>query len=211
MIVSGLRYLELKPNDETNKQKYGFQQELKLKKSFLDYLFYFLLLPYAPNKPAAPAAATAPATALTNLSISPPQAPATNPTPEIPACLSEAINKRFKTDVNLDNGDELEKIKIGILKFLSLNIYECDDILFHYIISTSDTRYAVVEMAELHIKRIVGGVDLNNQVIVSKFFQIFLGDLKSMPLKKPANDADVIQPANTRIRLKVTKLTDGSY
>lgn len=111
--------------------------------------------------------------------------------------------KRFKTDVDLENGDELEKIKIGILKFLALNIYDCEDILFHYIISTSDTRYAVVEMAELHIKRIVGGVDLNSQVIVSKFFQIFLGDVKSMPLKKPANDADVTQPANTRIRLKV--------
>lgn len=95
LIVSGLRHLELKPNEEINKQKYGFQQQLKLKKSFLDYLYYFLLLPYAPNKqPTTAAASNPPATALTNLSISPPPAPAANPTPEIPACLSESIYKR---------------------------------------------------------------------------------------------------------------------
>ena len=131
------------------------------------------------------------------------QLPATNPTPEIPACLSEAIYKRFKTDVNLDNGDELEKTKIGILKFLSLNIYESDEVLFHYIVSTSDTRYAVVEMAELHVKRIVGGCDLNDPTIVGKFFQIFLGDNKAIPMKKASNEADIVQPSNTRIRLKV--------
>lgn len=117
--------------------------------------------------------------------------------------MSDSIYKRFKSDLNLENGDELEKVKIGVLKFLAMNIYECRELLFHYIISTSDTRYAVVEMAELHIKRIVGGVDLNDAAIVTRFFQIFLGDNKAMPLKKASNESDVIQAANTRIRLKL--------
>ena len=67
-------------------------------------------------------------------------------------------------------------MKIGILKFLAVNIYTCEEILFHFLISTSDTRYSVVECAEIHIKRIVGAVDLNEQQLVNRFFHIFLGD-----------------------------------
>lgn len=67
-------------------------------------------------------------------------------------------------------------MKIGILKFLAFDIYESEEILFHFIISTSDTRYSVVQVAELHIKRIVGSVDLNNPAIVGRAFHIFLGD-----------------------------------
>lgn len=68
------------------------------------------------------------------------------------------------------------KLKIGILKFLAVNIYTCEEVVFHFLLSTSDTRYAVVECAEIHIKRIIGGVDLNDQQIVNRFFNIFLGD-----------------------------------
>lgn len=62
------------------------------------------------------------------------------------------------------------------MRFLAYNIFENEEVLFHYIISTSDTRYSVVQIAELHIKRIVGGVDLNDQAVVNRFYHIFLGD-----------------------------------
>ena len=69
------------------------------------------------------------------------------------------------------------KLKIGILRFLAMNIYNCDEILYHFIVSTSDTRYSVVQVAELHIKRIVGTVELNtDQNVVNRLFHIFLGD-----------------------------------
>jgi len=186
LIVGGLRHLELQPNDPVNKIKFGFTDSPNLRKKFLDYLFYFLLLPYGSNKQPP---------ALTTVSA--------EPVSDIPACMSEAIYKRFKTDVNLEDGEELEKTKIGILKFLSMNIYECEELIFHFIVSTSDTRYTVVEMAELHVKRIAGGCDLNEAGIVSRFFKIFLGDNTTMPLKKASVAADVVQPSNTRIRLKV--------
>ena len=67
------------------------------------------------------------------------------------------------------------KLKIGILKFLAYNIYSCEEVLFHFIVGTSDTKYTVVQAAELHIKRMVGAVDLNEPVIVKRFFDIFLG------------------------------------
>ena len=77
--------------------------------------------------------------------------------------------------------------------------------MFHYVLSTSDTRYSVVQVAELHIKRIVGAVDLNSQSIANRFFQIFLGDKVAVKAKAGANgnEANIIEPANTRIRLKL--------
>ncbi len=90
-------------------------------------------------------------------------------------------------------------MKIGILKFLAYNIYNCEEILFHFIVSTSDTRYTVVQASELHIKRIVGSVDLNEPSIVNRFYQLFLGD---KVLKKQSLVTN-IEPANTRIRLKL--------
>lgn len=115
--------------------------------------------------------------------------------------MSDSIYKRFKNDVNLDNGDEIEKFKIGILKFLSYNIFEPEEILFHFIISTSDTRYSVVQIAEIHIKRIVSSVDINDQKIVDRFFALFLGNKFSITQNVP--EVDKIESANTRIRLKL--------
>ncbi len=95
MIVGGLKHLDLKPNDNINKEKYGLINSASLRKYFLDYLFYFLLLPYSVNKPAAT------------------DSTATNVvTPEIPACMSEILYKRYKNDFNLDDGDEIEKVII---------------------------------------------------------------------------------------------------
>lgn len=34
----------------------------------------------------------------------------------------------------------------------------------------------MVQIAEIHIKRIVGSVDLNDQNIVNQFFHLYIGD-----------------------------------
>lgn len=173
--------MELKPNDSKCKQKYSFVESEKLRKQFLDYLLNYLLLPYNQNKSASTSNTSAQS--------------------EIPACMNDSTYKRFKNDVNLDNGDEIEKFKIGILKFLSYNIFEPEEILFHFIISTSDTRYSVVQIAEIHIKRIVSSVDMNDQKIVDKFFALFLG--YKVSFQQNVSDSNKIEPANTRIRLKL--------
>ena len=199
-----MKYIELKHNDQSNRTKFGLASSPKLRKYFLDYMFHFLLLPYSTaqtSKPAAPSSEPTAESSNGAVALTSEEASAlpttTTPSSEVPACMSEAIYKRFKADINLDNGDELEKVsrflavlfcqvnkltirlfqmKIGILKFLAFDIYESEEILFHFIVSTSDTRYSVVQVAELHIKRIVGSVDLNNAAIVGRAFHIFLGD-----------------------------------
>lgn len=69
---------------------------------------------------------------------------------------------------------------------MSYNVFDAADVMFHFIIATSDTHYAVVQVAELHIKRIVSVVDVNENAIVNKFYSLFLGDntaLKKMTVR----------------------------
>jgi hypothetical protein len=121
LIVDGIRYLELKPSDSSNIKKYGLESSPKLRKQFITYLFHFLLLPYNQNpvvKPsvsnensnagAASTAGVAASPVNTNTSINMPDAPIS----ETPACLSESVYKRFKNDINLDNGDETEQVNL---------------------------------------------------------------------------------------------------
>ena len=71
-------------------------------------MLHFLLLPYNQNpvKPP-PNAESAP---VASSSINLPDMPIS----ETPACLSEAVYKRFKNDINLDNGDEIEQVAYSL-------------------------------------------------------------------------------------------------
>ena len=104
-----------------NKEKYGLENSPKLRKQLIDYLFYFLLLPYSSNTaPKLPPLAQTTSPSTTQLQTQAPQTSTSAPaltqatpastTPETPACLSESIYKRFKNDFNMDNGDEIEQV-----------------------------------------------------------------------------------------------------
>ena len=128
MITDGIRYLELKQNDKSNKEKFGLLNSPKLRKYVLDYFFYCLLLPYSSTNTANKIPVSSNVNSNTSLTAgsvvdanSAFSASASTTTPftqanEIPACLSENIYKRYKNDLNLENGDEIEQV-IHILKF----------------------------------------------------------------------------------------------
>lgn len=111
-----MRYIELKHNDQSNRTKFGLANSPKLRKYFLDYMFHFLLLPYSTTQTSKPVVASSDQTESSNGAASSASEEAsvlptaTTPSSEVPACMSEAIYKRFKADINLDNGDELEKV-----------------------------------------------------------------------------------------------------
>lgn len=107
LIIDGIRSLELKIGDTSYVNKYSLKDSPRLRKHFLDYLFYFLLLSYAPSK-----------TAVTYAEASVPSSPAVAAaaavvatTDEIPACMSESIYKRLKANTNLENGEEIEQVE----------------------------------------------------------------------------------------------------
>ena len=119
--MDGIKSLELKQGDSSNKEKYGLENSPKLRKNLIDYLFYFLLLPYTTNTAPKLPPLTQTTTPSTNQqqtqppqtsTSTPTQAQTTtaNPAPETPACFSESVYKRFKNDFNLDNGDEIEQV-----------------------------------------------------------------------------------------------------
>lgn len=48
------------------------------------------------------------------------------------------------------------QIKLGIVKFLSHGVFSDDDILIHLIVAASDTRFAVANLADNELKKVVG-------------------------------------------------------
>ena len=79
-------------------------------------MFYLLLLPYSQNVVQQPPLATpsqaSPNSSDTNTQTTTPAAASSTQAAnsDIPACLSESIFKTYKNDINLDNGDEIEKV-----------------------------------------------------------------------------------------------------
>lgn len=51
--------------------------------------------------------------------------------------------------------DQLEQTKIGIIKFLGGGYFPDADILAHLIIAASDTRFAVANLADAELRKIV--------------------------------------------------------
>ena len=114
LIIDGLKYIEPKQNDNSYKEKYGLMNQPKLRRSFLDFLFYFLVLPYSVSQANKPATNSVTSTGASNEPSSS-TASNSNPITETPACLSETIHKRFKTNLNLDDGDELEQVFASLI------------------------------------------------------------------------------------------------
>ncbi|CAF5204516.1 unnamed protein product, partial [Rotaria magnacalcarata] len=115
-------------------------------------------------------------------------------------CMNEQLNNRITEAIQTDNLNQVEKLKVSILKFLNGNIYSENDIIFHFVLATADSRYSVVLAAEHDIKRLTVAVDWNSMQHVQSLFEFFLGTLKTI---KPQNEETIRNPANTRIRIKL--------
>lgn len=52
--------------------------------------------------------------------------------------------------------EQLEQIKLGIVRFLAGGVYSDSDILPHFVVAAADTRFNVANLADLELKKIVG-------------------------------------------------------
>lgn len=95
--------------------------------------------------------------------------------------------------------EDLEKMKLGIVKFLSSGIFEPERILIHMIVGAADTRFSVANIADSELKRIVGLINWNNKNLSGNLYMLFLGTFN--PINVPPNRRKT--EASTRIRLKL--------
>ncbi|CAH1974017.1 unnamed protein product [Acanthoscelides obtectus] len=193
LIVPLLGKIKVPTDPEKVSGVFGLNEKPHITKQLLDILLDMLLLPYS--------------------ALSPTQTEATDQSSgsslSIPPCMSEASYKRVTTGNPL-KPDELEEIKLGIVKFIGHGVFANEDILPHLIIAGSDTRFAVVNLAENELKKVVGSVDWGSLKVCLPLYNLFLGTQGKT--KKPEQEK---MPANTRIRLKLLtylcRITGGGF
>ncbi|WAR24092.1 ECM29-like protein [Mya arenaria] len=151
-----------------------------MSKLLLTYMLDLLLVPYGSHAKIAElqqAQTRRPATA-----------PASNtPNPIAPPGLSITSFRRVMGD-NPYQPEQLEKVKLGIVKFLGGDLFTEKDVVCHYIVGAADTRHRTV--------------DLNDSDILTKLFAIILGTLEFKG-QTPIKPEFKVMQACTRIRMKI--------
>ncbi|XP_015114658.1 proteasome adapter and scaffold protein ECM29 [Diachasma alloeum] len=98
--------------------------------------------------------------------------------------------------------EQLEQVKLGIVKFLASGFFPESDILIHLIVAAADTRFSVANLADMELRKIVSSLDWSSMSLALPLYTLFLGSSGFTTQK-------VIKPemkrlaANTRIRLKL--------
>ncbi|CAF4594964.1 unnamed protein product, partial [Rotaria sp. Silwood1] len=211
LIVYALQYVKIIPNTNENIIKYGLTDQPIIRNLFLNFLLNIILLPYKfeESKPRNTTKTTQ------RTYVEPSQAPVDEvlfstmddaPSKEAEVfkqpypCMNEQLYNRITEAIQTDDLNQVEKLKVAILKFLNGNIYSENDIIFHFVLATADSRYSVVLAAEHDIKRLTVAVDWNSMQHIQSLFEFFLGTSKIL---KQQNEDLIRNPSNTRIRLKL--------
>ncbi|CAF0847110.1 unnamed protein product [Adineta ricciae] len=213
LIVYALQHVRIIPNMQENIVKYGLVDQPTIRHLFLNFLLNVLLLSYKFDETKS---RTVPSTHQSR--VEPSQAPVDEilfstmedaPSKDIEVfkqpfpCMNQSLYNRITEAIQTDDLDEVEKLKVGILKFLNGNIYSENEIIFHFVLSTADARYSVVLAAEHDIKRLTVAVDWNLMAHVRSLFEFFLGTSKTVKQQGEHSDELIRNPSNTRIRLKL--------
>ncbi|XP_046388790.1 proteasome adapter and scaffold protein ECM29-like [Ischnura elegans] len=164
---------------------FGFSEKPALSQLLLSFSLDILLLPYGAtptqiksnSKPPSQQAASASTSSGTSQS-NPPTPPSSN----APPGMSEYSFKRV-TGENMLSPEDLEKTKLGIVKFLSSGVFPEKDILIHLIVAVADTRFGIAHAADIELKKIVRSLDWSSPSLLAPLYTLFLGT--STPRDRP--------------------------
>jgi proteasome component ECM29 len=94
----------------------------------------------------------------------------------VPAGMSEYGFRRVCGEGEL-KAEQLEQIKLGIIRFLSGSELADADKLCHLVVAAADTRFAVAEAADSELKKISRSLEWSCATLTQPLFLIFLGNL----------------------------------
>nr|XP_022915862.1 proteasome-associated protein ECM29 homolog isoform X1 [Onthophagus taurus] len=191
LIVPLLGKIKIPSDPSKRSSIFGLNEKPQICKHLLGLLLDVILLPYG------------------SLSLSSTEHQNPENESSVPAGMSEYTYKRVLNENPL-KPDELEQIKLGIIKFLANDIFPNEDILIHMIVAAADTRFSIPNLADNELKKIIGVVDWNSSSTTMPLFMLFLGT-QSHNVKSNLKKA----PASTRIRLKILtylcRVTNGGF
>ncbi|XP_056640479.1 proteasome adapter and scaffold protein ECM29 [Diorhabda sublineata] len=192
LIVPLLGKVKVPTEPEKKLSLFGLNENPQIKKHLLDILLDMILLPYSALAPQSIDSGSQ-----SNVSL------------PVPPCLSELSYKRLINN-NPMKPEELEEIKLGIVKFLGQGVFLKEEILPHLVVAASDTRFAVANQADTELKRFIGSVDWSSPQTSMPLYHLYLGSQG-----KSGKPEEKKLPANTRIRLKLLtslgRVTDQGF
>ncbi|XP_011685024.1 PREDICTED: proteasome-associated protein ECM29 homolog [Wasmannia auropunctata] len=119
----------------------------------------------------------------------------------VPPGLSDYAFKRVIGE-SPPTAEQLEQMKLGIVKFLAGGFFPDTDILIHLIVAAADTRFSIANMADLELKKIIGTLDWSSMQLAAPLYTLFLGT-DALATQKEVKPEMKRLPASTRIRLKL--------
>ncbi|XP_018321144.1 proteasome adapter and scaffold protein ECM29 [Agrilus planipennis] len=182
LIIPLLGKTEVPTDPAKRASLYGLNEKQQVSKHLLGLLLDMLLLPYGAL---APQKSSEEQNSSNDISL------------PVPPGMSEYSFKRVTVD-NPMKPEELEEIKVGIVKFLAHGIFPDDEILIHLVVAAADTRFTVANLADLELKKVIGSVDWSSPLLPMPLYLLFLGS-QSQNVKPNMKKS----PATTRIRLKL--------
>eukprot|EP00111_Clytia_hemisphaerica_P000317 TCONS_00000828-protein len=168
-ILFDMNSLVYPENQAEKKKLFPFLEDQATRVFVLEYFLDFLLLPYDMNLD------------MKDQTVLPPPS------------FSRASFQRTQTDPIM-NRDQIETAKLAILKFLSSELIDAEDVIPHFIISSSDTKHTVAGKGENGIKTYSSANTWENKKLLNKILLLYQGTVH-----KPGNMATYVAADNVRL------------
>ena len=98
--------------------------------------------------------------------------------------------------------NNLEGIKLGILRFLSADLFNTTAIQVHLVVAMGDSRHTITDYADHQVKRITEASDWEHANVMSKLMSIFLGSI-NLPGKPAVPPDECRSVASIPLQLKI--------
>ncbi|XP_031556184.1 proteasome adapter and scaffold protein ECM29-like [Actinia tenebrosa] len=200
LVTPVLSIVKVSESQEEKDRMFLFKERPEVAKFFLDFLLDVLLLPYSQR--------TQDAIVLEEQTLPPSGENDSEMTvveakpPGPPAGLSFAAVKRVMGEQPIE-GDNLEQVKLGILKFFSKDVFEASDVICHFVVATGDSRHSVGDFADHELKRVASSTDWEKADVVNRMCSIFLGTVVTPGSKAVVSEDHKKSPAGIRVKQKI--------
>ncbi|XP_046403565.1 proteasome adapter and scaffold protein ECM29-like [Ischnura elegans] len=174
LIMPVLGEVNVPEDSEERSKEFGLEDKPAVAKALTSFALDVLLLPYGVT-PASVRAIQRSSRSSTSRNSAPSNAQPNPPAIAYPPPGMSEYSLRRVTGENTFSKEELEKIKLGILTFLSSGVLPVEDIVSHLIVGSADPAEAVSQSACFVLTNVIRKIKFNTASIVQPLYQLFLG------------------------------------
>ncbi|XP_071444179.1 proteasome adapter and scaffold protein ECM29-like [Hetaerina americana] len=214
LLMPVLGDVVIPPDPAKRASFFGFTEKPALSQLLLSFSLDILLLPYGATPALMKSNTRPPTQQMASTSAAAGTSQSNHPTPSstnAPPGMSDYSFKRV-TGENMLSPEELEKTKLGIVKFLSSGVFPEKDILIHLVVAVADTRFGIAHAADIELKKIVRSLDWSSPSLLAPLYTLFLGTStpRDGPLLPGSPPTTVQKPSTSSSSTPPTTISSSS-